>query len=113
MGKYTLHRNILLFQMLISTVILGVIVYFVYPFLDENKELIGTYYALTTILSFAIGILVEYLMLAHFERKKLRAEKEAAESTPTAEHESYRKTLEMKQKNRKILDYKTKYDTSL
>ncbi|WP_448669698.1 hypothetical protein [Enterobacter mori] len=113
MTKYTIQRNILLIQMLISSLVLGFIIYYVYPFIEENKGLAGTYYALTTILSFAIGIAVEYIMLTIFEKRKNKAQKEAIESSPTEEHESYKQQLARESQNRKINEFRNKFDTSI
>ncbi|MBM1297430.1 MULTISPECIES: DUF2663 family protein [unclassified Serratia (in: enterobacteria)] len=113
MNKYTIQRNILLTQILASTLILGLIVYFIYPFIEKNTSLLGTYYAATTAISFAIGIFVEYIMYKIFNKRKSKAEEEAIKSNPTEEHENYKQQLENANRNKKIENYRKNYDTTL
>lgn len=109
MTKSTLQRNILLAQILISTFIIGAIVYYVYPFIEKNNALIGAYYGITTALSFALCIFIEYIMNIIYECMKARAAKKAANSNPTEEHAEFTKQLKVEMQNKEINNYRKKY----
>ena len=113
MTKYTIKRNILIAQMFFSALILGAIIYYIHPFIEKNNGLAGTYYVITTLISIVIGLIVEAIMLAIFEYKKNKAEKEAMESTPTEEHADYKEKLAKINQNKKINEYRSKFDTNL
>lgn len=109
MTKNTLQRNILLAQIIISTFIIGAIVYYVYPFIEKNNALIGSYYGITTALSFALCILIEYVMNLIYEFMKGRAAKKAANSNPTEEHADFAKQLKVEMQNKAVVNYKKNY----
>ena len=109
MTKNTLQRNILLAQILISTFIIGLIVYYVYPFIEKNNILIGTYYGITTALSFALCILVEHLMNKLYDFLKERAAKKAANSSPTEEHKEFTTQLKIEMQNKAVNNYKKNF----
>lgn len=109
MTKNTLQRNILLAQILISTFIIGLIIYFVYPFIEKNNILIGTYYGITTALSFALCIVIELVMNKIYECQKERAAKKAANSNPTEEHKELTTQLKIEMRNKEVNNYRKKY----
>lgn len=110
MDKYTINRNILLVQMIISTLFLGGCTYFIFPMYDGDKEMIGFYYSITTILSFLVCILVEFFMRKIYDWCENSAKTKAIKSDSSEEHEAYKNRLAKEQRDKYISDYRQKYD---
>lgn len=110
MDKYNIKKTILLFQIIISTTFLALCTYYIFPEYDGNREMIGFYYAITTVSSFFVCIFVEFVIMAIYCFFENRAKKKAIESESSDEHIEYKKKLEAEQRNRYITGYKERYD---
>lgn len=96
-------------KIVISTIALGLIAYYIYPEIDKHKELAGYYYTLTTMLSVIIGILIDLLFSFLFELEKTRAGKKVMESDPTPEYAHIKKEIEENNSNKAAKDYAENY----
>ncbi|GLX62553.1 hypothetical protein KMU_05930 [Proteus vulgaris] len=110
MDKYNINRTVLLLQIIISTFFLGGCTYFIFPKYDGNKELIGFYYTISTVTSFLICMIVEFILRHFYSYLENRAKNKAINSKPTDKHEEYRCKLEEEQRNKYIMGFKQRYD---
>lgn len=110
MNKHTKLRNTLILQVLLSAAVLGFISYKTHDFIEENRDLTGTYYTITTMISIVIGVIVEYFMNKIYEILKVRAEKKVLDSDPTEEYQPLKESIEKENRNKYAKKYKENFD---
>lgn len=103
-GKYTL-----LAQVIISSLVLGWLSYSIYPTIEKNSTLLGTYYVLTTMGSVIIGIIIEVIFGLIFKAMKSYSENKVIKSEPTEEFAHIKENIVRNNKNKAVIDYMDKY----
>lgn len=103
-GKYTL-----LAQVVISSLVLGWVSYKIYPTIEKNNTLLGTYYVLTTMGSVIMGIIIELTFGWIFNLMKAYSERKVIKSEPTEEYAYVKEEIVRNNKNKAVLDHMNKY----